>query len=157
MPPPGWPARWLWPHVWRVWALPLAHAQRIVRVGAILDGPWYRNAAILAQSKEEIPALTIVLIDRIKIEIEENGRAPQDAVMEAGQRRLRPILLTTATTVAGLLPLWYGGGPMWEPMAISIIFGLLFATVLTLGLVPILYSFFFRVSFAGYRYAQGGS
>lgn len=43
---------------------------------------------------------------------------------------------------------------MWEPMAISIIFGLLFATVLTLGLVPILYSFFFRVSFAGYRYAE---
>ncbi len=52
------------------------------------------------------------------------------------------------------LPLGFGGGPIWEPIAISIIFGLLFATVLTLGLVPILYSFFFRVSFAGYRYAQ---
>ncbi len=49
--------------------------------------------------------------------------------------------------MGGLLPLWLGGGPMWEPMAISIIFGLLFATILTLGLVPVLYSLFFRVRF----------
>jgi len=90
----------------------------------------------------------IVLIDRIAIEIDQNGRTPQDAILEAGQRRLRPILLTTATTVGGLVPLWLGGGAMWEPMAISIIFGLLFATVLTLGLVPVLYSLFFRVRFA---------
>ena len=40
---------------------------------------------------------------------------------------------------------------MWEPMAISIIFGLLFATLLTLGLVPVLYSLFFRVSFRDFR------
>ena len=66
--------------------------------------------------------------------------------------RFRPILLTTATTVGGLLPLWFGGGPMWEPMAIAIIFGLIFATALTLGLVPVLYSIFFRVDFEGYRY-----
>ena len=45
-----------------------------------------------------------------------------------------------------MLPLWYGGGPMFQAMAIAIIFGLLFATVLTLGLVPVLYSLFFRVS-----------
>lgn len=92
----------------------------------------------------------IVLIDRIKIEIEDNGLEPPRAVVEAAQRRLRPILLTTATTVAGLLPLWFGGGPMWEPLAISIIFGLLFATLLTLGMVPLLYSLFFRVSFKGF-------
>jgi multidrug efflux pump subunit AcrB len=55
--------------------------------------------------------------------------------------------LTTATTVGGLIPLWLGGGPMWEPMAIAIIFGLLFATVLTLGVVPVLYSLMFRVRF----------
>ena len=59
------------------------------------------------------------------------------------------LLLTTSTTVGGLLPLWLGGGPMWEPMAIAIIFGLLFATVLTLGLVPVLYSLFFRVDVGG--------
>ena len=41
---------------------------------------------------------------------------------------------------------------MWEPVAISIIFGLTFATMLTLGVVPILYSLFFRVSFQGFEY-----
>jgi multidrug efflux pump subunit AcrB len=94
----------------------------------------------------------IVLIDRIGIEIDENGLEPRLAIVEAAQRRLRPILLTTATTVCGLLPLWFGGGPMWEPMAVSIIFGLLFATVLTLGLVPVLYALFFRVSFKEFSY-----
>jgi multidrug efflux pump subunit AcrB len=94
----------------------------------------------------------IVLIDRIGIEIDENGLQPTRAIVEAAQRRLRPILLTTATTVCGLMPLWLGGGPMWEPMAIAIIFGLLFATVLTLGIVPVLYALFFRVNFRGFRY-----
>ncbi|MDX1500592.1 MAG: efflux RND transporter permease subunit, partial [Woeseiaceae bacterium] len=89
----------------------------------------------------------IVLLDRIRIEQEENGLAPDQAVLEAAQQRLRPILLTTATTVGGLLPLWIGGGPMWEPMAIAIIFGLVFATVLTLAVVPILYSLLYRVRF----------
>jgi multidrug efflux pump subunit AcrB len=89
----------------------------------------------------------IVLLDRIRIERTEFGRSPQEAVVEAAQRRLRPILLTTATTIGGLMPLWFGGSPMYVPMAIAIIFGLAFATVLTLGLVPVLYSIFFRVSF----------
>jgi multidrug efflux pump subunit AcrB len=102
----------------------------------------------------------IVLLDRIRIEIEENGLSPQRAVIESAQRRLRPILLTTCTTVGGLLPLWFGGGPMWEPMAIGIIFGLLFATLLTLGVVPVLYSILFRVDFAGFdndREPAGGT
>ena len=94
----------------------------------------------------------IVLIDRIDIETDQNGLEPPRAIVEAAQRRFRPILLTTVTTVAGLLPLWFGGGPMYEPMAIAIIFGLIFATVLTLGVVPILYSLFFRVRFKGFSY-----
>jgi multidrug efflux pump subunit AcrB len=94
----------------------------------------------------------IVLLDRIRIEIDEHGLEPARAVIEAAQRRLRPILLTTATTVGGLLPLWWGGGPMWATMAIAIIFGLLFATALTLGLVPVLYSLFFGVSFKAFRW-----
>jgi len=93
----------------------------------------------------------IVLIDRIRIEIEDRGLSPQHAVIESAERRLRPILLTTFTTIGGLLPLWFGGGPMWEPMAIAIIFGLLFATLLTLGVVPVLYSLFFRVSFKEFK------
>ena len=94
----------------------------------------------------------IVLLDRINIEISENGLSPARAVIEASQRRLRPILLTTMTTVGGLIPLWLGGGPMWEPMAIAIIFGLAFATMLTLGVVPVLYTLFFRVKF---EHAEG--
>jgi len=94
----------------------------------------------------------IVLIDRIKIEIEQNGMEPARAVVEAAQRRLRPILLTTATTMGGLIPLWFGGGPLFEAMAVAIIFGLLFATILTLGFVPMMYSLFFRVKFKEFSY-----
>jgi multidrug efflux pump subunit AcrB len=97
----------------------------------------------------------IVLLDRIRIEQEEFGRGPQAAIIEASQRRLRPILLTTATTVGGLIPLYLGGGPMYEPMAIAIMFGLLFATVLTLGFVPVMYSVLYRVSFRDVRRAAG--
>jgi multidrug efflux pump subunit AcrB len=96
----------------------------------------------------------IVLIERIDLEIREHGLGPRRAIVEAAQRRLRPILLTTGTTVGGLLPLWIGGSPMFKPMAISIIFGLLFATCLTLGFVPLLYSLLFRIRFRGYE-AEG--
>ena len=89
----------------------------------------------------------IVLLDRIRIEMEDNGLSAQQAIVTAAQVRLRPILLTTVTTVGGLIPLWLGGGPMWEPMAIAIIFGLLFSTALTLGFVPVFYSLLFRVKF----------
>ena len=94
----------------------------------------------------------IVLLDRIKLEREVNGLSAQRAVIESGQRRLRPILLTTVTTLGGLIPLYLGGGPMYEPMAVAIIFGLLFATVLTLGVVPVLYSLFFKVNFRDFEY-----
>lgn len=87
----------------------------------------------------------IVLIDRIKIEIDEYQREPGEAIVEAGLQRFRPIILTAATTSLGLIPLWISGGLMWEPMAIGIIFGLLFATILTLLFVPTLYKVFFRV------------
>ncbi len=88
----------------------------------------------------------IVLLDRIAIEIEEFHRKPAEAIFEATQQRLRPILLTTATTVLGMMPLLWGGTAMFVPMAITIMFGLAFATALTLLVVPVLYSLFFRVS-----------
>lgn len=93
----------------------------------------------------------IVLLDRIQIELDEMGRKPADAVIAAALQRFRPIMLTTATTSLGLIPLWLGGGPMFEPMAIAIIFGLLFATVITLLFVPILYKMLFRVSYKDYQ------
>jgi multidrug efflux pump subunit AcrB len=89
----------------------------------------------------------IVLLDRIAIEIEEFHRKPAEAIFEATQQRLRPIMLTTATTVLGMMPLLWGGTAMFVPMAITIMFGLAFATALTLLVVPVLYSLFFRVSF----------
>ncbi|MDZ7817581.1 MAG: efflux RND transporter permease subunit [Aliarcobacter sp.] len=86
----------------------------------------------------------IVLIERIKTE-EENGFSSYDAIIEASLSRFRPIILTTLTTVLGLVPLWYSGGVMWEPMAISIIFGLMISTMFTLGFVPVLYALFFKI------------
>ncbi len=90
----------------------------------------------------------IVLIDRINIERFELDKNPQDAIAHACKQRLRPIFLATATTVLGMMPLVWGGTAMFKPMAISIIFGLSFATLLTLLVVPVLYSLFYRVSFA---------
>jgi len=95
----------------------------------------------------------IVLIDRIQIELE-NGRNSVEAIIAATHQRLRPILLTTATTIGGMLPLWISHDPMFETMAVSIIFGLTFATLLTLVLVPVLYSLFFRVDFRHYEYSH---
>lgn len=77
-----------------------------------------------------------ILLDRIDVEIRVLGRPPAEAILEASERRLSPIVLTTATNVAGLIPLWLGGGPVFEPMAIALLFGLVFATTLTLALVP---------------------
>ena len=88
----------------------------------------------------------IVLLERVELEINVNKLSPHSAVVEAAQRRFRPIILTTATTVLGMLPLYLGGGEMWEPMAVAIIGGLLFSTLLTLVVVPVLYSLLFRVA-----------
>ena len=87
----------------------------------------------------------IVLIDRIDFEEQKNGLSTYDAIVSACVQRLRPILLTTATTILGLMPLWLGGGAMFASMAVAIIFGLAFATCLTLGVVPVLYAIFFNV------------
>jgi multidrug efflux pump subunit AcrB len=98
----------------------------------------------------------VVLIDRIEIEIEDFGRSEAEAVLQASQRRLRPILLTTATTVCGLVPLWVSGDVMFTPMAVAMIFGLLASTVLTLGLVPLLYALFFGVEVSPRAVAAAG-
>ncbi|WP_125558846.1 efflux RND transporter permease subunit [Pseudoalteromonas rubra] len=87
----------------------------------------------------------IVLLERIKYELEQ-GDDPVLAIIQAAQQRMRPILLTTATTVLGLVPLYLGGGEMWEPMALAIMGGLLFSTILTLGVVPVLYALLYRIS-----------
>lgn len=87
----------------------------------------------------------IVLLDRIEIEQKEHHLSPFNSIIVAAKRRFRPILLTTLTTIGGLTPLWLNGGPLFRPMAIVIIFGLLFATLLTLGFIPLLYATIFKV------------
>lgn len=93
----------------------------------------------------------IMMIDRIEIE-RAAGQTTQDAIVASAQRRLRPILATAITTIVGLVPLSLSGGEMWRPMANTIMFGLGFATLLTLGLCPVLYSFFFRAPFDRYTW-----
>lgn len=88
----------------------------------------------------------IVLLERIQTARDE-GMEHAEAIVSAAMQRARPILLTTATTVLGLIPLYLGGGEMWEPMAVTIMAGLLFSTLLTLGVVPVLYSLLYRVRF----------
>ena len=87
----------------------------------------------------------IVLIDRIDIEQSELNRPPAQAVVEACRQRFRPILLTTLTTTLKLMPLYLGGGNMWQPMAVSIMAGLLFGTTITLLFIPALYSILYKV------------
>jgi multidrug efflux pump subunit AcrB len=87
----------------------------------------------------------IVLLERIKIELEDDSVSPAQAIIEAAQKRSRPILLTTGTTVFGLIPLYLGGGEMWEPLTLSIIGGLLISTFFTLCVVPVLYALLFRI------------
>jgi multidrug efflux pump subunit AcrB len=70
------------------------------------------------------------------------GLSIEDAVLEAGAVRLRPILMTTLTTVVGMLPLAIGldaGGRLMQPLAIAVVGGLLSSMLLTLVLVPCLY------------------
>ncbi|MEL6195759.1 MAG: efflux RND transporter permease subunit [Myxococcota bacterium] len=80
----------------------------------------------------------IVLIDRIDIELAE-GKSVHDAVIDASVRRLRPILMTTITTILGFLPLLVFTDALFYPMASAMAMGLLIGTILTLGLVPVLY------------------
>ena len=96
----------------------------------------------------------IVLIDRMEIEQNDLGRTEQDAVIAACLQRFRPILLATFTTVLGLVPLYISGGEMWEGMAIGIMVGLLFGTVITLLFIPSLYSALFRVNYKDYEFDE---
>jgi len=80
----------------------------------------------------------IILIDFIQTRVAE-GQALRTAVIESGRLRMRPIILTSLTTIGGLLPLSLFGGALWAPMTNGMIFGLLFSTLLTLIIVPTLY------------------
>ena len=84
----------------------------------------------------------IVLVDLIN-QLRTQGKSEFDAIMEAGSARLRPILMTSLTTALGLLPMAMGfgeGAEVRTPMAITVIGGLLVSTLLTLLVIPVVYS-----------------
>lgn len=83
----------------------------------------------------------IVLVDRVN-QLRSHGRSKRDALREAGRTRLRPIVMTTITTLFGFLPMALGlgdGAELRQPLAITVIGGLTFSTLLTLIVVPVLY------------------
>ncbi len=93
---------------------------------------------------------SIVLVTFIKLRLAE-GKDIFEAVHEAGMQRFRPVFLTSATTVAGLLPIMIETSLQAQflvPMAVSISFGLMFATVVVLVLVPCLYGILARLGWS---------
>jgi len=81
----------------------------------------------------------IVLFDFIE-EARERGESLEEALLDAGIVRLRPVLITVGATVFALVPLALHGGPLWEPLCYAQIGGLTAASVITLLLVPVFYS-----------------
>jgi HAE1 family hydrophobic/amphiphilic exporter-1 len=84
----------------------------------------------------------ILLIDRAIVRVRENGETPLQAILEAGPERLRPILMTSAAMVLGMLPTAISNGDGSEfraPMAIAVIGGVISSTLLSLVVVPVLY------------------
>ena len=86
----------------------------------------------------------IVMVDFTNL-LRERGMSVNEAVIAAGKSRLRPVLMTTLTTILGMLPLALSigeGSEMWQPMGIAIIGGLTVSTMLTLVVIPVVYSVF---------------
>ncbi|WP_394143806.1 efflux RND transporter permease subunit [Vibrio atypicus] len=84
----------------------------------------------------------IVLVDQADVEIAQ-GKRPYFAIIDAATSRARPVLLGALTTILGVAPLLID--PFFKSMAVTIMFGLLFATILTLVVIPLFYALFFRV------------
>ena len=88
----------------------------------------------------------IVLIDQINLEIRE-GKDPFHAVVDSGVGRMRPVMMAALTTILGMIPLLQDA--FFISMAVTVMIGLLVATILTLIVVPVLYTIFFRIPYGG--------
>jgi multidrug efflux pump subunit AcrB len=88
----------------------------------------------------------VVLLDQIDIEIR-NGKQSLNAVIDSGISRMRPVMMASVTTILGMIPLL--GDVMFRSTAVTIMSGLAFASVLTLVVVPVLYTLFYRVDMRG--------
>ena len=87
----------------------------------------------------------IVLVEKMDVETGEAAGGPRfEALLDAAATRVRPVMMGTLTTVLGVIPLF--GDAFFRSMAVVLVFGLTFATLLTLVVVPVLYSMFFKIS-----------
>jgi multidrug efflux pump subunit AcrB len=93
----------------------------------------------------------IVLVDQTDVEIR-NGLPRFDAVIDAAASRVRPVMMGALTTVLGVIPLFFDA--FFQSMAVVLVFGLTFATILTLVIVPVLYAMFFRIGPEEIRHAN---
>ncbi len=90
---------------------------------------------------------SIILVDAIN-KLKKEGLAGKDAIIEAGKRRIRPIVMTSVTTILALLPMTFGfgeGASLRSPMALAVVGGLITSTILTLFVIPCVYSVLDRV------------
>lgn len=131
-----------------MFSVPLAFGGAILGLfitGKALSVPAYIGVIMLAGI---VVNNAIVLIDYTN-QLRDRGYSCEEALIKAGPTRLRPILMTTLTTILGLIPLALGigeGAEMEAPMAITVIFGLGLSTIITLIIVPVIYSLFDRFS-----------
>ncbi len=112
-------------------------------------GMWVAGFAFSLASFIGLVSLTGVVVNDAIVMVDfinqgrRRGKTVHDAIVEAGRYRMRPVLLTTLTTIGGLMPLFLnisGGAEFWQPLTGAIIFGLSFASILTLVVIPVCYS-----------------
>jgi multidrug efflux pump subunit AcrB len=96
----------------------------------------------------------IVLVDQIDLEIAE-GKPRYDAILDSAASRVRPVMLGSGTTVLGVMPLFFDA--FFQSMAVVLVFGLSFATVLTLILIPVIYATLFKISDQETAAAESGN
>ena len=122
-------------------------------IGVVI-GMWACGFPFSLASFIGLVSLTGIVVNDaiVMVEFANQGRARglpiREALIEAGINRLRPVCLTTVTTIGGLLPLLLnisGGAEFWQPLTAAVVFGLAFATVLTLVVIPVGYSVAYAV------------
>ena len=89
----------------------------------------------------------VVLVDFIEARRKDDSMDVNEAIIESGRARLRPIILTTITTIIALLPIALGGDALFEPLAVTIIAGIAFSSILSLIVTPSLYMIYYRLKY----------
>jgi multidrug efflux pump subunit AcrB len=119
-----------------------------VTIGLLLTGQPFGFMALLGflSLMGMLIKNAVVLIDEINLQLSE-GKPPLTAIVDSGTSRLRPVAMAALTTALGMIPLIFDA--FFVAMAVTIIFGLMFATVLTMIVVPVLFAIFYSVSSDG--------